>query len=415
MEFPFKYIILSMIKMLYDRNMELIIDRKMIINYLNEIIKKANFTIEEKKKILNNFNLECELDNCINKYYRYFDIIQQKIIFDINEEELDNLIREQIEEYDKTTIEEIEYTIDSNTIFLEIIGVNIKKELYKILLNLENDIERCYNTLSDLDNYIGLNQVNTKDITDNIKKLLFKRMILLMNTKNLLSNKEYEDLIKYSLDMVIQNEDYDDVEFLFEDENFNECMIMFDVIKKSLFTCNDLYYSTLQSKLYEQKVKNTENYKYSKIKFYLTFLELLEDEIKKDNDISSELVIVKYRLIQVIDTMYDTTIFMNQNILGDINFTEDYNFIKYEVYYFIKELLMYCDEKYRNIEFDTKNISVYVNNIIKKLYIKTYYKLTKDKNIVYEIKNNKLYGINKISSSLLKDIVEKNKTKIKEK
>ena len=161
-------------------------------------------------------------------------------------------------------------------------------------------------------------------------------------------------------------------------------------------------------------LKESRNLKYSKIKFYLTYLELLEKEIKKDNNMCSELIIIKYRLMQVIDTMFDTALFINKDILKGIDFKEDYNFIEYEIYYFIKELLMYDDEKYRNKEFDTENIIIYIDGIVKKLLIKTYYKLTRDKRIIETIKNNKLYGVNSISSSLLKDIVEKPKTKIKD-
>ena len=84
------------------------------------------------------------------------------------------------------------------------------------------------------------------------------------------------------------------------------------------------------------------------------------------------------------------------------------------VSYFIDELLMYNDEHYRNIECDTENTMIYLDNIVKKLLIQTYYKLTNDEEIVDMIKTNEKYGVNVISSSFLRDIVEKPKTKIKE-
>ena len=51
---------------------------------------------------------------------------------------------------------------------------------------------------------------------------------------------------------------------------------------------------------------------------------------------------------------------------------------------------------------------------MKKLYIQTYYELTSDMLVVRELRCNDLYGINGISSGLLKEIVDKPKTKIKE-
>ena len=126
---------------------------------------------------------------------------------------------------------------------------------------------------------------------------------------------------------------------------------------------------------------------------------------------------IKYGLINALDSVYDTTLFMNDkdNITSNQKFDENYQFIESTVYYFIKELLMYDDNMYKNKEYNTDNIMVYLNNIMKKLLIETYYHLTKDENIINAIKNNELYGINTISSNYLKSIIDKPKTKIKDK
>lgn len=415
MEIPFKYIVLSIIKILYDRKMELSINKKILTDFLKEIIKKSFFTIEEKREMINNFDFDYELNNLLDEYYRYFEIEQENIVFEIDyASELDKLIKEEIEKNDITIIDEIEYIIENDTTFFEMLGVNIKKELYKILIDLEKEIEENYNELSDLDNYVGLSELNTKNLVNNIKKLLFKRMLLIMDVQNLLTNKEYEDLVRYSTNIAEENNDYEDLMFLIEDASVDETTIMNDVFLKSIFTCDELYYSTIKSRLNYQLTREDNNIKYNKLKFYLTYLELLEEEIKKDNELCSELVVVKYRLMQTIDTMYDTFTFINKNILSGIDFVEDYSFIEYEIYYFIEELLMYDDEKYKNQEFNTKKITVYIENTIKKILIATYYKLTKDKQIINAITNNKLYGINKISSSFFSDMVKRNNKKIKD-
>ena len=59
----------------------------------------------------------------------------------------------------------------------------------------------------------------------------------------------------------------------------------------------------------------------------------------------------------------------------------------------------------------------YYFNIIKKLYVETYYKLTNDRVIIDLINNSNFYNVNTISSKLFSNIVpsEKNKSKIKKK
>lgn len=328
-------------------------------------------------------------------------------------DELNDLIVEQKTECDILLLNEIDFLFENNIKILEILGVDLKKNLYNTLLDLDMEIEESYNILSDFDNYVGLSETNTKKLINNIKRLNLKRIVLIMDVNNLLSPMEYKDLIRYSRNISEETDDYEGLQFLLDDDYFDETTIMDDVFKKSLFTCNDLCYSTLRSKLMAQSDNEMENIKYSKIKFYLSFLELLEEEIAKENEISYVLTAIKYRLINVIDTMYDTFIFLNRDILSDVDFTQNYSFIEYDVKYFINELLMYDDSKYKNDDYNSENINVYTDNIIKALFIKTYYNLTHDITIVSMIKNNKLYGVNNISTSFISDIVEKYKKRIK--
>ena len=50
---------------------------------------------------------------------------------------------------------------------------------------------------------------------------------------------------------------------------------------------------------------------------------------------------------------------------------------------------------------------------IKKIFVKTYYSLTKDDNIINRIKENKLYGINKTSTKYFDDILSSPRRRIK--
>lgn len=417
MELPFSYIVLSCVKMLQERGMEPIVEKRRLILFIGEIVKRNFFTIKEKNEIIDNFNFQYECDKFIEKYYGYFDMIEGNIIFDSDfADELNDWINEEIEENDFIIIDDVDYTIESHTIFLEILGVNLNKELYEYLLDIDCELESAYSELSIFDNCIENCSENIESLINKIKKLLYKRMILLMNTKNLLSNIEYNDLRRYSYDKSMNNCDYDDLPFLYDDEYFDKTTIWEDVFKRSIFTCDQLCFSTLNSKLnnqFDDKTNSIKCIEYSKLKFYLTYLDLLEEEKKKENEIYNELVIVKYRLMQAIDMTYDILVYRNRNIINDISFEENYIFVEYDVYYFINELLMYDDSKYKNEDFNIENITIYTYNTIKKLFIATYYKLTKDKRIINSIKNNQLYGINKISSSLLDEIVTNANEKIK--
>ena len=74
--------------------------------------------------------------------------------------------------------------------------------------------------------------------------------------------------------------------------------------------------------------------------------------------------------------------------------------------------------KYKEVFFRSeKDIITYYFNIIKKLYVETYYKLTNDRVIIDLINNSNFYNVNTISSKLFSNIVpsEKNKSKIKKK
>ena len=416
MQLPFKYIVLSIIKTLKNRKMSLDINRSVLFNYLKLLMNKSYFTIEEKKIISDNFDFDYEVDDLVEKYFQYFVIDGDLIKFDSDYiDDIDNLINEEINKFDLEIIHDIDFAVKSDVIFLETLGVKVEKGLYMYLLSLEKQIEDYYDKMFDSEcNIRGVNIDNYNTITE-IKKLKLKQIIMLFNTKNLLSNTQYQDLMLYASNMADDTNELDDINLLIEDDQFNEEDILYDIFLRSVFTGSESSVSNLRDKIIIIYSGLPRSRKYSRIKFIFTFLELLDREIEKSDELLNiELIRIKYRVMNVVDTVYDTNLFMNNNNICCESTKEDYYFINDAVYYFINELLMYDDSRYKNKEFNTDNIMVYLNSIMKKLIINTYYKLTGDMKVIDEIKNNKLYGVNNISTGLLKEIINKPKTKVKE-
>lgn len=414
MELPFKYIVLSMIKMLDERELPLVIKRSAVMNFIVEILKKGYFTVEEKREMSQNFDFDYEIDDLVYKYLKYFDISGDEIIFDSDYiDELDELIKKEVDESDIVLIHDIDFVIETETVFLNILGVKIRKELYNYLLQIEKEIEVCYGCF--FKEKISLNDgVNSDVVVKKLKNLYMKRCILLLNAKNLLSYNERNDLANYASNVVDDVIDFDEFSFLLDDEKYGEEDVIYNVFFKSIFTGSVSYHSILREKLNLDVIDVNDNMKYSKIKFYLTFMILLDREIKASSGIvNMEFLKVKYRLMNVLDSVYDMTLFINEKKEINADFKEEYYFFQDSVYYFINELLMYDDEKYRNGHFNIKNEMIYVTNILKKLIIETYYSLTKEKEIVHSITSNPLYGVNSVSSSLLKNVVDNPKKKIK--
>jgi len=415
MELPFKYIVLCIIRTLSERGLALEITTSCLRKYLNKIIEKSYFTIEEKKELIDNFDFEYELSSLLDRYFQYFDNEGNVVSFDNNYiEDLGELILDEFNEYDEELIGNIDVVIEGNTEFLDILGVPIKKELYNYLIEVEKEIEESYDEYARIDSYVGLSEVDIKPLMKKITQCKMKKVILLVNARNLLSYYEHHDLMQYGINVMNKNDDFDELELLISDGTFDETDILDDVLLRSIFTGSDLYMSCMSESIMQNVLGVSDDTKNSTIKFYLTFLDLLDKEIDNSNELLSlELMRIKYRLIYAMDSAYGTFIVANKDYVFD-EYEENYKFINKTVKYFINELLMYDDEHYRNSECDTDNTMVYLDNIVKKLLIETYYKLTDDKEVITMIKENEFYGVNTISSGFLKDIVEKHKTKVKE-
>lgn len=407
MELPLNYIILTILKMLASRNKKLEININSLIKSIKEILRLLPISNEELRNLIFSFNLSTELDNFINEYSYIVELEENNLTFneDLTIEDIDTLLEEEEEKNDVYAAENIENIINNNVNFLNIFKIEVNKELYKFLLKNEKNLEELY---------LLLNKSNNKEeIITRIKRVQFKNRIMFINMQNLMDVNEYYDLLLYSEENKQLSEEKIKIPFLLPNEYDSEYLLS-STCKRALFLVEPNYISNLCEKLDKNIKKNCnlfDDLEKSELKFYLVYLNLLEEEIKNttNEEIKEELLLSKYRLMNSLDSIYDTITFIKkENYEEEIN--ENYNFIESEIYYFIREILEYTDEMYNKDEI----ITTYYN-IIKKIFVKTYYTLTKDKNIISEIKNNKLYKVNKISSNLLEDIVIKDNIKKKKK
>ena len=116
-----------------------------------------------------------------------------------------------------------------------------------------------------------------------------------------------------------------------------------------------------------------------------------------------------------IDEIYDLMNFNKKEEVLNIN--SDYSFIIPIVYFYAFEVLSYDDSEYMVHNTKQKDIMTYFFNIIKKLYIETYYKLTNNEMIINKIKNSSFYGTNMISTKLFDNFIpyKDNKKRIRRK
>lgn len=416
MEFPFKYTIFLIVKMLYTRNMSLTIERIKLVDFFVVLIKKLCCSSEEIVDITDKFNFSYELDDLLKEYFQYFDYDGEYITFDIDYiDDLEELILFEQERSDMFLTHMIDFFIDNDTAFLEIMGIKMKNELYNYLFEIEREIEEKYFELCDVDCECILDK-DRDSVVKRIKELTMKKVVMLVNIDNLLSDVEKVDFAHYAENMALIDNAYVGVDLLLYDENFSDAEMINDPFQRSIFTFEDSCKFNLMEKINSIAFKDKNYVHYGKLKFYLTFLDILEKEIEDvDSSFKFDLMTIKYRLMNTIDTVYDMTLFMNDNDRNKKVNVNDYLFAEYEVYYLINEVLEYSDDIYTNDNKDDRyNLLLYFDNLIKKIFIETYYVLTNDKKVIDSIKSNSNYGVSTISSSLLDDIIRKPKIRIKE-
>lgn len=413
MELPFDYIVFYLFGILKYRNKKTRIKRNNLYFCIKKLIDFIIFDDKEKYEIISQFDFNEEVSVLINDYFEYLDLTDDTLVLDSSTSMYDiNSILSSIEEdYDEEIIERIKVEIDNNYEFLELLGINIQKQIASNLIDLEMEIEMAYNDFP--------RKTGDDKFYYNLKKLLFKRKIFNMTLKNNMDIEEYYDICTYVSSLAYNSiDDCISINFMMEDDSFIEDELVEDPYLRAIFFKEDLALFNIAKRIgIDSREKEVMNLKFSEQKFYVTFLNFLSEEMTKisEKELYYEFRICKYRLINVLDSVCDTLYIMDdkKEFSDEISFYENYSFIENKIFFFIDEVLKYDDDKYNFDESNYFNLVNYYNNIIKKVLVKTYYYLTSDDRVISAIKNNSLYGVNKISTELLDEAINGDNKKTK--
>lgn len=411
MEVPFDYILINIMINLMERNIAPRISKdnleKIIIKFI-----KSYYTDREVLDIINNFDFDYELNEFYSKYLDYFDIDDDTIFLNDNVsiKMLEGFIVPESDE-DINFLENVIDFLNSDLSITELMGITIRKDIYDYLIKIYKSLNEQYKDLNVL--RMQGNKKKENETIKKIKLLSIQEKIMFINMHYNLDANEYYDLLLYS-DDILDSEECFCIPFNIPNNIFDEYTFYNNPFQRAIFIENISFNALTRYKLdynIDKASENNTDYFMLDYKFYLTYYYLLREEMKivTDDRIKVELNKIKYNLMQVIDSIFDNTLFMNidNSRLDDVKIDNSYN--EFETYFFIDELLSYNDDMYNK---DDSYIMEYFN-IIKKIFVKTYYNLTKNQRVIQIIKNNKLYGINNISSSYFDDIVNTPRRRIK--
>lgn len=277
MELPFKYIVFYIMNLLNERNMPLIVGKKNLFLFCSNLIINLRLINDDGEEIRSNFNFCYELNDLLNDYCGYFSESNDSIVFDDNcVDNLEYLLLEEREKIDIDLLWDIEFILENDTAFLEMIGVKIRKEFYVLFLTIEQKLERCYMGLCDIENENSKIMQDKMALINDIKKLTLIKRIMLHNMKVLLPEIELMDLLQYATNKAESDNDFAEVLLLVDDMYFGENDIVTDAFQRSIFTAADSYKFNLRDCIDNNVFEDNIDKKASKIKFYLTFLGLLE-------------------------------------------------------------------------------------------------------------------------------------------
>ena len=411
MEVPFDYILINIMINLMERNIAPRISKdnleKIIIMFI-----KSYYTDREVLDIINNFDFDYELNEFYSKYLDYFDIDDDTIFLNDNVsiKMLEGFIVPESDE-DINFLENVIDFLNSDLSITELMGITIRKDIYDYLIKIYKSLNEQYKDLNVL--RMQGNKKKENETIKKIKLLSIQEKIMFINMHYNFDANEYYDLLLYS-DDILDSEECFCIPFNIPNNIFDEYTFYNNPFQRAIFIENISFNALTRYKLdynIDKASENDTDYFMLDYKFYLTYYYLLREEMKivTDDRIKVELNKIKYNLMQVIDSIFDNTLFMNidNSRLDDVKIDNSYN--EFETYFFIDELLSYNDDMYNK---DDSYIMEYFN-IIKKIFVKTYYNLTKNQRVIQIIKNNKLYGINNISSSYFDDIVNTPRRRIK--
>lgn len=422
MDIPLNYIILDLMITLKENNKDLMINRKTLIIYLKRIVSLFNFDKAVLEDMVFDFDLNNELSFFLSEYEEYFEMDEDNNIvsmYDISLDELNNLLEEETISniYENDLIMDIHNVIHDNYSLLEILGIKINTDIYKLIYELECELEKEYVNLGYSDVFNEFDIVNEKQRIKILKTIINTMYI---NIDNNLSSVEYKNLHTYAKSMARKMSGEEREILIHCEPTFDETMLINNPMDRAIFFKEPSSNYVLDARLEMNNKKKKKVFSYNdivKLNFYLTFLNLLDDEIKRTNndELRDELIISKYELMYTMDEIYDLMNFNKKEEVLNIN--SDYSFIIPIVYFYAFEVLSYDDSEYMVHNTKQKDIMTYFFNIIKKLYIETYYKLTNNEMIINKIKNSSFYGTNMISTKLFNSFIpyKDNKKRIRRK
>lgn len=410
MEVPFNYILINIMINLKNRCLETKISKQNLIKIINIIIYELEITEKEKLKMSRDFDFNYELDIFYNENIEYFEIFQDNIILnnDVFIDELENILDDN--KTDEFILDMIDGILQTNISIMELTGIKIRKYLYKWLALSIYEEEKMYVDL--LQTRKNNNFLLERNIIKQIKFHCLARKIYFVNLDTLDPNDLY-DLSLYG-DAIEENIVNEVIPFNIKNNMFDERNIYCTPFQRNLFFDESSTISSASYKLNKDLNKklgiDSVIYK-DDYKFYLNYYYLLCDEINNipDSKLKCELEKTKYKLMATIDCIFDNTLFMGIDNSNLNNYESKYRSNELEAYFFIDEILSYNDNMYKYKE----SYVLEYFNVVKKIFIKTYYLLTKNENIIDKIKQNKLYNINKYSTMYFNDILNNSKRRIK--
>lgn len=407
MDIPVAYVIFEIMIILKENNKDTSISTKTLIIFLKELIGLLDFDKEELEDLIFDFDFSNELSFFLSEYEDYFQMEENIITLDddVSIDKLKYLIEEVTYNYDVQFIIQIYNIISNNYCFLEILGININTQVYDFMLKLEEELEKEYLDFCYYDLFYE------EERYQKIKKIKLLKIIIdtmYINVNNSFDEIDNKNLLKYAKNSSRSMKDEERLLQIFDNPLFNQEYLLNNVLDRAIFINEPVSKYVLSSKMeisFKKKNKSFNMDDMARLNFYLMYLKLLNNEINRvlNDDVKDELMMTKYRLMYAIDSIYDLMNFNKEEEI--ININHGYGFIVPNVYFYAFEILCCSDSNYKINGTNDKNVITYYFNIIKKLYIETYYKLTGNENIINNIKNNSFYGVNKISTELFNSFI----------
>ena len=407
MDIPVAYVIFEIMIILKENNKDTSISTKTLIIFLKELIGLLDFDKEELEDLIFDFDFSNELSFFLSEYEDYFQMEENIITLDddVSIDKLKYLIEEVTYNYDDQFIIQIYNIISNNYCFLEILGININTQVYDFMLKLEEELEKEYLDFCYYDLFYE------EERYQKIKKIKLLKIIIdtmYINVNNSFDVVDNKNLLKYAKNSSRSMKDEERLLQIFDNPLFNQEYLLNNALDRAIFINEPVSKYVLSSKMetsFKKKNKSFNMDDMARLNFYLMYLKLLNNEINRvlNDDVKDELMITKYRLMYAIDSIYDLMNFNKEEEI--ININHGYGFIVPNVYFYAFEILCCSDSNYKINGTNDKNVIIYYFNIIKKLYIEAYYKLTGNENIINNIKNNSFYGVNKISTELFSSFI----------